>query len=184
MERNRTNPPPFLEMAVLEAEPVYRGAKGERAVDIKLVTFLPSLAEVPTKELQALKERAVKSGFDFIDFWAIDFDWHSEKPFNADQLGSHGAATSPRSRVTVILLAEDPSVLCISGRNTLQIQGGRADRSVLEDEALRGCANPSEPFTARQQSRLVAGPSHSGNRNVTAKRAPTPSGPPAALCAQ
>ena len=46
------------------------------------VKFLPSLAEVPTKELEALKERAVKSGFDFIDFWAVDFDWHPDKPFN------------------------------------------------------------------------------------------------------
>ena len=36
MERNRTSPPPFLEMALLEAEPVYRGGKGERTVDIKL----------------------------------------------------------------------------------------------------------------------------------------------------
>ena len=82
MERNRKNPPPFLEVAVLEAEPVYRGKKDERSVDIKLTKFLPSLAEVPTKELEALKERAVKSGFDFIDFWAVDFDWHPDKPFN------------------------------------------------------------------------------------------------------
>ncbi|MGA2222876.1 MAG: DNA methyltransferase [Syntrophobacteraceae bacterium] len=82
MERNRKSPPPFLEMAVLEADPVYRGQKSDRSVDIKLIKFLPSMAEVPTKELEALKERAVKSGFDFIDFWAIDFDWHPDKPFN------------------------------------------------------------------------------------------------------
>jgi hypothetical protein len=82
MERNRKSPPPFLEMAVLEAEPVYRGQKAERSVDIKLTKFLPSLAEVPSKELEALKKRAIKSGFDFIDFWAVDFDWHADKPFN------------------------------------------------------------------------------------------------------
>jgi adenine-specific DNA-methyltransferase len=82
MERNRRSPPPFLEMAMLEAAPVYRGRKDERLVDMKLVKFLPSLAEVPTKELEALKERAIKSGFDFIDFWAIDFDWRPDKPFN------------------------------------------------------------------------------------------------------
>jgi DNA modification methylase len=81
MERNRKGPPPFLEMAVLEAEPVYRGKGAERQVDIKLSKFLPSLAEVPTKELEALQERAIKSGFDFIDFWAIDFDWHPDRPF-------------------------------------------------------------------------------------------------------
>lgn len=82
MEKNRTSPPPFLEMAVLEAEPVYKKSGKKRTVDIKLTRFLPSLAEVPSKELDALKERAVRSGFDFVDFWAIDFDWHPEKPFN------------------------------------------------------------------------------------------------------
>jgi|LQYC01.1.fsa_nt_gi adenine-specific DNA-methyltransferase len=81
MEKNRTSPPPFLEMAVLEAEPVYRKKGDKRSVDIKLTRFLPSLAEVPSKELEVLKERAIKSGFDFIDFWAVDFNWHEGKPF-------------------------------------------------------------------------------------------------------
>jgi adenine-specific DNA-methyltransferase len=81
MERNRTSPPPFLEVAVLEAEPVYKTEGKKRVVDIKLTKFMPSLAEVPSAELKALKERAVKSGFDFIDFWAVDFNYHDEKPF-------------------------------------------------------------------------------------------------------
>ncbi|XFA71929.1 DNA methyltransferase [Thermosynechococcaceae cyanobacterium Okahandja] len=94
MEKNRKSPPPFLEVAVLAAEPVYRNATTEvvstnkarsegfspqtRTVDIKLTQCLPSLAEVP------IKERAIKSGFDFIDFWAIDFNWHPGKPFTHD----------------------------------------------------------------------------------------------------
>jgi hypothetical protein len=81
MEKNRTSPPPFLEVAVLEAEPVYRKVDGKQVVDIKLMKFLPSLAEVPSKELDGLKERAIRSGFDFIDFWAIDFDWREGEPF-------------------------------------------------------------------------------------------------------
>jgi adenine-specific DNA-methyltransferase len=101
MEKNRKSPPPFLEVAVLTAEPVYRKATTEvvttnkkarsedfspqtRTVDIKLTQFLPSLAEVPTKELEAIKERAIASGFDFIDFWAVDFNWHPGKPFTHD----------------------------------------------------------------------------------------------------
>lgn len=89
MERNRKDPPPWLEVAVLEAEPVYRtppkGSKGEpTGVDIKLTKFLPSLAQIDNKELEEIRKRAIKSGFDFIDFWAIDFDWDAtgEKPFN------------------------------------------------------------------------------------------------------
>jgi adenine-specific DNA-methyltransferase len=97
MEKNRKSPPPFLEVAVLEAEAVYRSIdrktlaptlsqreREQKAVDIKLMKFLPSLAEVPTKELEALKERAITSGFDFINFWAVDFDWTPGKPFNHD----------------------------------------------------------------------------------------------------
>jgi DNA modification methylase len=82
MEKNRKEPPPFLEVATLEAEPVVRTKDGKRVVDIKLKRFIPSLAEVPTKELEALQERAVKSGFDFIDFWAVDFDYRNGGPFN------------------------------------------------------------------------------------------------------
>ena len=74
-----------LEVAVLEAEPVVRRPDkkgGAAVVDVKLTKFLPSLAEVPAKELEAIQARAVKSGFDFIDFWAVDFDWKPDQPFN------------------------------------------------------------------------------------------------------
>ena len=57
------------------------GFSGNKVVDIKLKKFVPSLAEVPTKELEALRERAIKSGFDFIDFWAVDFDYQDGQPF-------------------------------------------------------------------------------------------------------
>jgi DNA modification methylase len=82
MEKNRKSPPPFLEMAVLEAQTVYKGKGNDKTVDIKITKFMPSLAEVPSKEIDALKERAIKSGTDFIDFWAVDFDWQPGKPFN------------------------------------------------------------------------------------------------------
>jgi adenine-specific DNA-methyltransferase len=82
MERNRTEVPPFFEVALLEAAPVYRKDGKKKMVDIKLANFLPSLTEVPSRELEALQERAVQSGFDFIDFWAVDFDWKPGMPFN------------------------------------------------------------------------------------------------------
>jgi len=85
MEKNRrpgVDEVPFFEMATLAAEPVVRVEGGVRIADVKLTNFLPSLSEVPSKELEALKERAVRSGFDFIDFWAVDFDHHDGQPFN------------------------------------------------------------------------------------------------------
>ena len=81
MERNRKDPPPFLEMALLEAEPVTRCSGGKKTVEVKIAKFIPSLAEVPTKELEAIRERALRSGIDFIDFWAVDFDWSPDRPF-------------------------------------------------------------------------------------------------------
>jgi hypothetical protein len=81
MEKNRSTLPPFFEVAVLEAEAVYSKVGGRKKVDIRLKRFIPALAEVPHKELAALKERAAKDGFDFIDFWALDFQWSEGKPF-------------------------------------------------------------------------------------------------------
>lgn len=84
MERNRTEVPPFFEVALLKAAPVVKKARSGngKTVDLKLMEFLPSFTEVPSRELEALQERAVESGFDFIDFWAVDFDWHPNEPFN------------------------------------------------------------------------------------------------------
>ncbi len=82
MERNRKEPPPFLEVASLQAQPIINTTQTGKTVDIKLTRFLPSLSEVPAKELNALRERATQSGFDFIDFWAVDFNYHHEQPFN------------------------------------------------------------------------------------------------------
>lgn len=83
MEKNLKGTPPFFEMAVVKADAIVRDRKA-RTVDIKLTEFLPSLAEVPTKELEAIRERAMRSGMDFIDFWAVDFEWSPGKPFNHD----------------------------------------------------------------------------------------------------
>jgi adenine-specific DNA-methyltransferase len=78
-------PSPHGEGEKKSSSPLPQGeGLGVRAVDIKLTQFLPSLAEVPPKELEAIKERAIASGFDFIDFWAIDFNWQPGKPFTHD----------------------------------------------------------------------------------------------------
>ena len=76
MEANRTEVQ-FFEAGYLEAKPVVSNG----AVDVELVRFMPALAEVPEKELEELRKRAVKSPFDFIDFWAVDFEWREGKPF-------------------------------------------------------------------------------------------------------
>lgn len=80
MEPNRTEVQ-FFEAAALTAEPIVTANGKEKTVDVKLTQFIPSLSEVPDKELEALRERAVKSPFDFIDFWAIDFEHREDKPF-------------------------------------------------------------------------------------------------------
>ena len=76
MEPNRSECQ-FFEAGYLEARPVKRGKK----VDVELVRFTPALAEAPEKEMSALRERAVQSPFDFIDFWAVDFEYRDSEPF-------------------------------------------------------------------------------------------------------
>lgn len=76
MEPNRTEVQ-FFEAGYLEARAIKNGKK----VDVELVHFSPALSEAPEKEMEALRERAVRSPFDFIDFWAVDFDWREGKPF-------------------------------------------------------------------------------------------------------
>lgn len=76
MEPNRSEVQ-FFEAGYLEARPIKTGNK----VDVELVRFAPALAEAPEAEMTALRERAVRSPFDFIDFWAVDFEWREGKPF-------------------------------------------------------------------------------------------------------
>lgn len=76
MEPNR-NEVQFFEIGTLQAKAVKDGHK----LRVELVRFAPALAEAPEKEMDALRERAVKSPFDFIDFWAVDFDYSPDQPF-------------------------------------------------------------------------------------------------------
>jgi hypothetical protein len=76
MEPNRSECQ-FFEAGYLEAKAVRKGNQ----VDVELARFAPALAEAPGAEMAALRERAVKSPFDFIDFWAVDFEWREGKPF-------------------------------------------------------------------------------------------------------
>lgn len=82
MEPNR-NEIQFFDAGALEAEAFLHPhpQTKKQAVDIRLKDFLPSLAEVPEKELEELRERAVRSPFDFIDFWAVDFQYGPKKAF-------------------------------------------------------------------------------------------------------
>lgn len=76
MESNRTEIQ-FFEAGYLEARPIKKGKK----IDVELIRFTPSLVEAPEKEVAELRKRAIQSPFDFIDFWAIDFEWRDGKPF-------------------------------------------------------------------------------------------------------
>lgn len=80
MEPNR-NEIQFFDAGALDAEARVTVKDSIKAVDVELTGFYPSLTEVPEKELEALKERAIKSPFDFIDFWAVDFEYNEGKPF-------------------------------------------------------------------------------------------------------
>jgi len=156
MEKNRTTPPPFFEMANLAASAVVNAANGDepvispypglppegegaivpppvgdsskfspplgevrrgnKAIRIRLDRFLPSLTEVPFKEVEALQERATKTPFDFIDFWAVDFDYHPGQPFN-----HHWQAYRTRKDRKLPTIT-DPFVYADSGSHTVCVK--------------------------------------------------------------
>ena len=77
MEKNRKSAL-FLAPAYLQAEPI---SHKDGTVDIRLTQFIPDFAEVPAKNLEKLQHLSVERPFDFIDFWAVDFEWSSDTPF-------------------------------------------------------------------------------------------------------
>jgi adenine-specific DNA-methyltransferase len=112
MEKNRTQVT-FFEIATLQAESVISKVGKEKVVNVKLKTFLPSLAEIPEKELQALEERAIKQGFDFIDFWAIDFDYKEGQPFK-----HHWQAYRSRNDRSLSTISDQNFVYPTPGKHT------------------------------------------------------------------
>lgn len=71
----------FFDAGSLTAEAVAHDTPEGPRYDVRLTGFSPALAEAPEKELEALRERAMKSPFDFIDFWAVDFEAGNGKEF-------------------------------------------------------------------------------------------------------
>ena len=55
-----------------------------KSVDVQLTKYQPDLSHLSKKTLAALQNRADDNGLDFIDFWAVDFDWHLGQPFHHD----------------------------------------------------------------------------------------------------
>jgi hypothetical protein len=102
-------------------------------VDIRLKRFIPSLAEVPTREIEAIKERAAKDGFDFIDFWAVDFNWQEGMPFEhqwQDYRTRKDRSLRRRATPSTINIQARGSTGPVSGRRHLRLRyqhrgGGR-----------------------------------------------------------
>ena len=71
-------PPQFVEVGELSAETV-RHPDGGWAV--RLTEFRPGLEISPKPPTAALRARAERSGFDFLDYWAVDFNYEPGGPF-------------------------------------------------------------------------------------------------------
>jgi len=71
-------PPLFVEAGELAAEMV-RHPDGTR--DVRLTDFRPGLPVSPRPPTAALRERAERAGFDFLDYWAVDFNYDPAEPF-------------------------------------------------------------------------------------------------------
>jgi adenine-specific DNA-methyltransferase len=70
-ERNGVEPV-FVEAGCLSAEAVYHP---EGTVDVRLVRFTPGLPLSPPAAPETLRGWSARTGFDFIDSWAVDFNY-------------------------------------------------------------------------------------------------------------
>ncbi|MFN8496720.1 MAG: site-specific DNA-methyltransferase [Anaerolineae bacterium] len=86
----------FFDVGRLEVAIVRRGDGG---VDVALSRFTPPLPDVTAKQAAALHERAVSAPFDFIDYWAVDFEHRRGGPF-ACHWQSHRARKDRRLTTT------------------------------------------------------------------------------------
>ncbi len=67
----------FFEPGHLNADIIQR----EGRVDVALARFVPPLPDAAGKDTAALRERAAHAPFDFIDYWAVDFEHRPRGPF-------------------------------------------------------------------------------------------------------
>lgn len=71
-------PPQFVEVGELTAE---RVPHPDGSCDVRLVEFRPGLPLSPKPPAPALRARAERAGFDFLDYWAVDFNYDPSGPF-------------------------------------------------------------------------------------------------------
>lgn len=72
-------PPTFVEAGALTARRVVHADGSE---DVELTRFVPGLPVFPRPATPELTRRAATAGFDFIDYWAVDFDFRADAPFH------------------------------------------------------------------------------------------------------
>jgi hypothetical protein len=73
---------PWFQAGVLKVEPVLFAAPQGKAVDIRVNGFLREAANAAFDAADAQESSAADNGMNLIDFWAVDFDWRADKPFN------------------------------------------------------------------------------------------------------
>jgi len=76
--RQSRKPPVFREVGELLADCF---SHGDGSLDVDLIRFMPGLAISPRRDPDAIIKRAAAAGFDFIDYWAVDFDYQLDGPF-------------------------------------------------------------------------------------------------------
>ncbi len=77
----QNNPTPslcFFESGKLDAECIFE----EKTLTVRLKSFLLVPLEVPSKQRHLFEKSTLDNGFNWLDGWAIDFDYHPNKPFH------------------------------------------------------------------------------------------------------
>ena len=73
---------PWFQAGVVKVEAVFSVTPQGNSVDIRLDRFMREPANAAFNESDRPKSSVAGNGANLIDFWAVDFDWRPDKPFN------------------------------------------------------------------------------------------------------
>lgn len=104
-------------------------------VDVKLTGFRMPVDALPAQNREALRKRLAESPLDFIDYWAIDFDYKPNQPFRICWYGSRsGKRKSLDTQSSCAWRYEDTSQMHLIAVKVVDVFGVEAMKIVRVQE--------------------------------------------------
>ena len=101
----------------LKVQPVFSVTPQGQAVDIRLDRFMRESANAAFDKMEMPANSMPDNGMHLIDFWAVDFDWRPDSPFN-----QHWQENRSRKNPNVAMVSDARFVYERPGNDTIAIK--------------------------------------------------------------